>query len=150
LIINARLLSMEASNLVLEFDDPESKETAAARIRGADGVVLIQSFFGNALQITFFHPGGKDSEGTASAETRAFQTANANVVTRWKVNLPRCDHKPKELDWRIIGLMLRNAERRFPEMAADLKVSTRTVKRRVNLMMGSSAFFVQPELDFKK
>jgi hypothetical protein len=46
--------------------------------------------------------------------------------------------------------MLRNAERRFPEMALDLKFSTRTVKRRVNLMMGSSAFFVQPELDFKK
>jgi hypothetical protein len=66
------------------------------------------------------------------------------------VNLPRCEHKPKEIDWRIIGLLLRNAERKFPEVALDLKVSTRTVKRRVNLMMGSSAFFVQPELDFKK
>jgi DNA-binding Lrp family transcriptional regulator len=150
LVVNARLLAMEASNLVLEFDDPESKETAAARIRGADGVVLIQSFFGKTLQVTFFHPSDKGFEGTASNETLAFQTAGATVVTRWRVNLPRCDHKPKEIDWRIIGLMLRNAERRFPEIARDLKVSTRTVKRRVNLMMGSSAFFVQPELDFKK
>jgi len=150
LIVNARLLAMEASNLVLEFDDPESKETAAARIRGADGVVLIQSFFGKALQVTFFHPSEKDSGGGASDETVASRTTGAKVAARWKVNLPRCEHKPREIDWRIIGLMLRNAERRFPEIAQDLKVSTRTVKRRVNLMMGSSAFFVQPELDFKK
>jgi DNA-binding Lrp family transcriptional regulator len=149
-IVNARLLGMEASNLILEFDDPESKETAAARIRSADGVVLIQSFFGRALQVTFFHPREEDSEGGAPAEAITSSTAGATVATRWKVNLPRCEHKPKEIDWRIIGLMLRNAERKFPEMALDLKVSTRTVKRRVNLMMGSSAFFVQPELDFKK
>jgi len=150
LIVNARLLGMEASNIVLEFDDPESKEMAAAQIRGADGVVLIQSFFGRALQVTFLHASEDDSEGGNSNQAVASLATGATVVTHWEVNLPRCEHRPKEIDWRIIGLMLRNAERKFPEIAGGLKVSTRTVKRRVNMMMGSSAFFVQPELDFKK
>jgi DNA-binding Lrp family transcriptional regulator len=150
LIVNARLLGMEASNIVLEFGDLDSKETAASRIRSADGVVLIQSFFGKAIQVTFFHASEDDSEGGNSNQAVASQASGATVVTHWKVNLPRCGHKPKETDWRIIGLMLRDAERRFPEIARDLKVSTRTVKRRVNLLMDSSAFFVQPELDFRK
>src|SRR5260370_37680321 len=41
LVVNARLLALGASNLVLELDDPESMETAAARIRGEDGVDFI-------------------------------------------------------------------------------------------------------------
>ncbi len=150
LIVNARLLGMESSNLVLEFESPESKEAAMMRIREADGVVLIQNFYGKTLQVTVFHEGGDDFERRTSDQIVASPTSGAKLVTRWKVKLPRCEHRPKEIDWRIIGLMLRNAERKFPEIARELRVSTRTVKRRVNLMMGSSAFFIQPVLDLRK
>src|SRR5712664_3579578 len=149
LIVNARLLGMESSNLVLEFDSPESKEAALAGIREKDGVVLIQSFFGKALQVTVLHANGDDLERRESENFASPLTTGAKLTTSWKVNVPRCDHQPKELDWRIVGLMLRNTERKFLEMAGALHVSTRTVKRRVNLMMASSAFFVQPELDFR-
>jgi DNA-binding Lrp family transcriptional regulator len=150
LIVNARLLGMESSNFVLEFPSPESKEAAIPRIREVDGVVLIQNFFDKTLQVTMFRGNGDDSRWGASEIIGSSAIGGAGLITRWKVSLPRCEHKPKEIDWRIIGLMLRNAERKFPEVARELKVSTRTVKRRVNLMMGSSAFFVQPVLDLRK
>jgi DNA-binding Lrp family transcriptional regulator len=149
LIVNARLLGMESSNFVLEFQEPEAKEASIPHIRELDGVVLIQNFFGKALQVTIFHAEG-DGFKWRDSEIIDSPASEARLVTRWKVSLPRCEHKPKEIDWRIIGSMLRNAERKFPEVARELKVSTRTVKRRVNLMMGSSAFFIQPVLDLRK
>src|SRR5467141_3465694 len=110
LIVNARLLGMESSNLVLEFDSPESKEAALSGIREKDGVVLIQSFFGKTLQVTVFHA-SRDGLGRRASENFVSPlTAVAKLTTSWKVNVPRCDHEPKELDWRIAGLMLRNAE----------------------------------------
>jgi hypothetical protein len=43
--------------------------------------------------------------------------------------------------------MLRNAERKITEIAAEIKVSTRTVKRSLNQMMDASAIFIMPMID---
>ena len=144
LIPNARLLGMVSSNVVLDFADQESKDDAVTQIRNAQGTVLIQHFYGKALQVTVFHREAEDPERNLS------QGVAADVVTRWEVKLPRCEHKPKELDWRVIAMMLRNTETKLPEIAAKVKASPRTVKRRVNLMMESSAFFMQPLLNLRK
>jgi DNA-binding Lrp family transcriptional regulator len=145
LIPNARLLGMESSNVVLDFVDQDSKDAATPRIRNAQGAVLIQDFYGKTMQVTVFHREADNPERNLTS-----QGIVADVVTRWKVNLPRCEHKPKEIDWRIIAMMLRNAETKLPQIALRVKASSRTVKRRVNVMMASSAFFMQPLLNLRK
>src|SRR5207244_11785509 len=40
-----------------------------------------------------------------------------------------------KLDWEIVSLLLRDAERKLDEVAEQLKVSKRTLKRRINLMI---------------
>jgi DNA-binding Lrp family transcriptional regulator len=50
----------------------------------------------------------------------------------------------------IIDALLKNADKKIPEIAHELKVSAKTVKRRINMMMGSSAFYLQPILDLRK
>jgi DNA-binding Lrp family transcriptional regulator len=145
LVPNARLLGMSSSNVVLDFKDQESKDAAVPRIRNAQGIVLIQHFYGKALQVTVFHREADDPERNLMSQGIA-----ADVVTLWRVNLPRCEHKPKQVDWRIIAMMLRDAETKLPEVALKVRSSSRTVKRRVNLMMASSAFFMQPLLNLRK
>jgi len=145
LIPNARMLGMASSNVVLDFAGQESKDEAIPKIRSAQGTVLIQDFYGKTLQVTVFHPEVDGPERSIMSQGVA-----AEIVTLWKVKLPKCELKPKELDWRIMGMMLRNAETKLPEIAAKVKASSRTVKRRVNLMMASSAFFMQPILDLRK
>jgi hypothetical protein len=136
---------MESSNIVLEFSDQESKESAEALVRRVPRTILIQNFFGRTMQVTMFHSAAGDPEPSLRA-----QGVRAEVLTRWTVKLPKSEHHPREIDWRIIGLMLRNAETRFPDIAASVKASTRTVRRRVGSMMSSSAFFMQPLLDLRK
>ncbi len=54
------------------------------------------------------------------------------------------------LDWEIIALLVRDAEKKLDEIAEKLRVSTRTVKRRLNMMMRDAAIFTMPMVDLKK
>jgi DNA-binding Lrp family transcriptional regulator len=145
LIPNANVLGMKSSNVLLDFPSPEAKEEAIAKIRKVQGAVLIQDFYGETLQVAIFTREDEDPERSLTSHG-----VKAEVVTSWRVKLPSSEHRPKEIDWRIMAMMLRNVEKKLPEIAAALKVSTRTVKRRVNMMVGSSVFFMQPLLDLRK
>ena len=147
LILNANLLGRESSILALELEDVEKKDRAIAQIGGMDGVVLIQSFYGKTLQVTVF----SENEAELKRQIRNIASiSGGKIFTHWKVNLPRCNHKAKQIDWMIIGVLLKNADKKIPEIAHELRVSAKTVKRRLNMMMESSAFFLQPILDLKK
>ena len=54
------------------------------------------------------------------------------------------------LDWEMVSLLLRDAERKLDEIAKQLRVSTRTVKRRLNMMMKETAIFTMPMVDLRK
>lgn len=77
--------------------------------------------------------------------------SEAKILMHWKAKLPRCNLELKQTDWMIIGKLLKNAEKKIPDIVYELKISTRTVvKRRVNVMMGSSVFLLQPVRDLKQ
>jgi DNA-binding Lrp family transcriptional regulator len=147
LIVNANLLGRESSILALELDDIEKKDEAIAQLTRMDGVVLIQSFYGKSLQVTVFTESQNELEQKIKTVT---SFSRIKIFAHWKVKLPRCSHKAKQTDWMIIGSLLKNADKKIPEIAHELKVSAKTVKRRINMMMGSSAFFLQPILDLKQ
>jgi DNA-binding Lrp family transcriptional regulator len=147
LILNAKLIGKESSIIALELDDIEKKDRAIAQISRMDGVVLIQSFYGKTLQVTVF---SESEEELGRQMKKITSISGGEIFTCWKVKLPRCKHKPKQIDWMIIGALLKKADKKIPEIASELKVSAKTVKRRVSMMMSSSAFFLQPILDLKK
>jgi DNA-binding Lrp family transcriptional regulator len=147
LILNANLLGRESHILALELLDVEKKVRTIAQISQMDGVILIQSFYGKILQVTVF---SKNEEGFERQMKEITSITGSKTFTHWKVKLPRCNHKAKQTDWMIIGSLLENADKRILEIAHELKVSAKTVKRRINMMMGSSAFYLQPILDLRK
>lgn len=147
LILNANLIGRESSIIALELDDIEKKDEAIAQLTRMDGVVLIQSFYGNSLQVTVFSEDEKELQQKLKIIT---SVSTIKIFTHWKVKLPRCNLKPRQIDWMIIGVLLKNADRKIPDIARELKVSAKTVKRRISIMMESSAFFMQPILDLKK
>jgi DNA-binding Lrp family transcriptional regulator len=53
-------------------------------------------------------------------------------------------------DWQIFRLMHHNAGRSVKEVAAEVKVSVRTVKRRLDKMLAASAIFIVPMIDQAK
>src|SRR5207302_7313989 len=59
-------------------------------------------------------------------------------------------YRMAKLDWEVVSFLLRDAERKLDEVAKQLKVSTRTVKRRLNSMMKEAAIFTMPMVDLRK
>jgi DNA-binding Lrp family transcriptional regulator len=147
LILNANLIDRESHILALELGDANKKDRAITQISRVDGVVLIQSFYGKTLQVTVF---SKNEEELRRQMKKISSITGSKIFTHWKVKIPRCSHEAKQTDWMIIGALLKNADKKISEIAHELKVSGKTVKRRINMMMSSSAFYLQPILDLKK
>jgi AsnC-like helix-turn-helix protein len=66
------------------------------------------------------------------------------------MSLPLTKFRMTVTDWQIVRLMLRDAQRSVAEVAAEVKVSVRTVQRRLDNMMAASAIFIVPMIDQAK
>lgn len=58
--------------------------------------------------------------------------------------------KLKLTDWKLIKMLLRNSRESASDIAAEIGISTRTVRRRLALLAESHVFFVDPVVDFKQ
>jgi DNA-binding Lrp family transcriptional regulator len=129
----------------LTFDGPATKEEAISRLKHMDGVNVVASLYGADLLITLF-----DDEGRAASRGLA-TLGSKREPAEWRgISLPPTAFRMTPTDWQIVRLMLRDAERSLAEVAAEVKVSVRTVKRRLDSMMASSAIFIMPIIDQAK
>jgi DNA-binding Lrp family transcriptional regulator len=142
---NPALLGCTAVSLLLEFDASSSKEAAILRLKQEEGVTNIASNYGNSLEVMVFD----DGEGLSSHQLRKIETL-AKVQRVPGMRLPPTSYRMAPTDWQIVKLMLRDAERKVSEVAAQIKISSKSVKRRLDAMMDSSAIFVVPMVDQRR
>jgi DNA-binding Lrp family transcriptional regulator len=129
----------------LTFDGAPTKGEAISRLKEMEGVVVIASFYGSDLLITLF------DDAERSVSKRLAILAPKGGAAEWHgMNLPTTSFRMTPTDWQIVGLMLRDAERSVSEVAAEVKLSARTVKRRLDSMMAASAIFIVPIIDQAK
>jgi DNA-binding Lrp family transcriptional regulator len=129
----------------LGFRSSAAKESAISRLEQMPGVIVIASLYGTDLLVTLF-----DDERRSSSRNLRSLSPSAGPVEWTGMGLPATSFRMTPTDWQIVGLMLRNAERRVDEVASVVRVSSRTVKRRLDGMMAASAAFVMPMIDQAK
>jgi len=147
LVVNPHLIGREAASVELETVDPEAKGIAIPRIMLVEGVTLIFDFHGKGLQVLLFY----ESERALARRIQLIASiCGGGKAIHWKLGFPPCAVEPRRTDWQIIAAMLRNPRRKFSDTAHEMKVSPRTVKRRMILMANGYAFFLQPVLNSEK
>ena len=139
---NPELFGLKSSMMILEFEDQDEKEAALSKLKGVDGVIVLASTYGAGAVITYF-----DDEEQHASKSIMSTKGVAEARSIGGMRLPRTHFRMTLTDWKIVSLMLRNAEEDVTEVARVAKVSTRTVKRRLNLMMDSSSISVMPMVD---
>jgi DNA-binding Lrp family transcriptional regulator len=145
LLPNPSLLGRSFVMQHMTFDGPVSKDEAISRLKQMDGVVVIASLYGTDLLITLFD----DMEHTSSRRLAALRSKGG--AAEWQgMRMPQTSFRMTPTDWQIVTLMLRNAEASVSQVAAEVKVSVRTVKRRLDSMMATSAIFIMPMIDQAK
>jgi DNA-binding Lrp family transcriptional regulator len=133
------------ASLRIEFQDRESKQAAIPRLAQMDGVINIGSAYDTSLLVTVLADQDQDF-------SKLIVGLGVEGEVSWVpgLGLRTTSFRMTRLDWEIVSLLLRDAEKKLDEIAKQLKVSTRTVKRRLNMMMKETAIFTMPMVDLRK
>jgi DNA-binding Lrp family transcriptional regulator len=145
LVPNPSLLGRTFASLRIEFKDRESKEAAIPLLSKVEGVMNIGSTYDKSVLVTLFADEDQDFSKLLIA-----LGVEGEISSVPGLGLRTTNFCMTGLDWEIVSLLLRDAERKLDEIAKQLKVSTRTVKRRLNMMMKENAIFTMPMVDLRK
>ena len=144
LLPNPMVLNRKTSFLLMKSAGLSSKKETISRIESSDGVVQVINYYGDELLITLFD----DSQKRSSDQILKMGEVKSPIVS--EINVPPTCFQMTALDWKICGQLLRNAERKIADITAVVGVSEKTVKRRLNKMLESSAIFILPMIDLRK
>ena len=147
LIPNPRLLDTESSVLELDVDGEERKTLAISQLKLLEGVVLIVNFHGKRLRVVLYY----ENDRALGRKVELMQLiCGSPAELQWKESFPPFHMKMRETDWKIFKSLRRDARKSLSEVAAQVRVSSRTVKRRLSLMEERNAFFLMPVTSYEK
>jgi DNA-binding Lrp family transcriptional regulator len=145
LVPNPDLFGRTFASLRIEFKNRESKQAAIPLLSKVEGVMNIGSTYDKSVLVTVFADENQDFSKPLIA-----LGVEGEISLVPGLGLRTTNFRMTGLDWEIVSLLLRDAERKLDEIAKQLKVSTRTVKRRLEMMMKENAIFTMPMVDLRK
>ncbi len=136
LMINPHLFGREATSVILDVYDPSSKHTMISQIKLIDEVVMIMDFYEKPLRVVFYHEDDRDRE--RRLELIKSICGDKNPIS-WRLGYAPFNAKLKRTDWQILKALRRDSMQSNLEVAQEVGVSARTVKRRLAFMVEARA-----------
>jgi DNA-binding Lrp family transcriptional regulator len=144
LILNPILLGRKAAIVELSVKNQEVKPEVISRLSLLEGVTLIDDFYGNELAVHILY----ENEDALNRQVHLISYLSGHPTpVWWRLGFPPCDLTPTKTEWRIIRSLRMNARGKLSDVAHDLKLSTRTVKRHMLHLVNGNAFYLDPLLD---
>jgi DNA-binding Lrp family transcriptional regulator len=135
LVINPVLLGLELRGMQLDVDREERKKEIIAQLRLIEGVLVIFDFHGRGIRVVFYYPNSSAMERKIRLITSI--CGFEDKVQHWYTKLPAPEKKLRQIDWRILQILLKNPRMEIHPIARQLGISTRTVNRRLRQMSSS-------------
>lgn len=139
---NYRLLGVEG--VVYLFDAPQvaAKYEAIQKTKLVDGIVEVHDFFGGTFCVHFVYHDARDHDKRLSLLKEV--TKCPSCIKFYERVMPTVNITLNSLDWSIIKSLRYSAFKRLSKVAEELRVSIKTVKRRLDRMASSNALIVFP------
>lgn len=115
---------------------------------GIPGVMEVHAFLGRGLCVELASPDDAEAKRRLAAVAGVAGASEPIRFHEW--SFPRVRGRLSPLDWRIVRAMRANGRRPLPEVADELGVSARTVKRRFERMAEQGSVFCVPLVDLSK
>lgn len=142
---NLRLMGYESSCYYLKFEDHADVDGFAGKVQSVEGVVGIYTFTEPDMCINIAYRTPSDLHRKLNLLIGL--AGKAELVKFYDLEMPPAARPLSRLDWRIIKALRGKALRPLSEVADELGVSAKTVKRRFDRMGGEGAFFIIPLVD---
>lgn len=137
--VNPTLVGEELYQIWLDVNQPSSKEDAIKKISLLHGVVVIKNLIGNSLSVMFYC----DGEGAFKKNTALMTAiANSQKLTVVKEPFVRPSITLRTNDLAIIKSLREDPLKSYVQVARELSLSTKTVKRRIETLTDSYAVFL--------
>ena len=142
---NFRHLGLDATAYLFRVPDDDRKAAAIARIEPIDGLVEVHNFLGPEMCVDLSHR--NPTELSKKLRLLADFTGDAAPVRFYERHMPAVASALSPLDWRILKALRYHARRPLAEVAEEVGVSVRTVRRRFDRMAAEGSFFIVPAVD---
>lgn len=143
IVLNPTVLGRVLLRLDLPPLPPARKEALLAQAPHLDGIRWVFDHFEGSVVLALF------TDPVDVARTVALVESLAGVAPEtWQIPTPAAAVELTPLDWRILRALRRDPRRPYNEVAEELGVSAKTVKRRVERLMEGRACFLSGVVDF--
>ncbi len=142
LIINPRLLGLELGSVILDVDDSSiSKEGLISDLKLVDGVVLIFDFLHQGLRVAFYYEDARDFTRKVQLLRALSRSGSSFALEHYS---PPCNMRLRKSDWDILKTLRKEPRKSISGIAAELKLSPKTVRRRLTLLVTNNVFYAIP------
>jgi DNA-binding Lrp family transcriptional regulator len=142
---NFRHLGLQGSAYLFSVPDDDQKAEAIQKVEPIDGLVEIHNFLGPEMCVDMSHRGPEDL--SRKLRLLAEFTGDAAPERIYERHMPSVERTLTRLDWRILKALRYKGRRPLAEVADEVGVSPRTIRRRFDRMAVEGSFFVVPAID---
>jgi DNA-binding Lrp family transcriptional regulator len=148
LLLNPHLIGKEAAIAIVDTAAVSSKSTIISQLKLLDEVLFLYDFYDESLMIVLYY----SSELTLRRRIDLITSicGNSGQPIYLKQEYPSCNAILKKTDWQILKSLRADPMKSVSSIANEVKVSTRTVTRRIAFMTENRAFHSHPIGDIKK
>ncbi len=136
LMMNPGLLGEGVAALEFEVSAGSSKDEVLGKVRLVDGVFMVIDHSGPSAVALFFYP---VEAGVQRRADLILRLAGARAGALTDIPFPRCNMAPSKTDFQIIASRQEDAAKPNRRIAAELGISSRTVRRRFARLVSGGA-----------
>lgn len=145
--LNPTLFGYQAEFVWIDVNPPSTKEEVLRALKSIPNVIGVQNYFDEVIGVSLAYA---NRELLDKEIVRLRRAANSHGTLTAKTPFLPCRMKLKEKDWGIVKSLRRDPRKSYGEVAKELGVSRRTVRRRAEKMIRERVLWALPELDLKK
>jgi len=146
LLVNPCLLGCAAAVIRLGTQDSTLKPLVLSQLLLLEGVVIVVDFRGPTTFVELNYASPDELQRRVELMSTIARSPNPSV---WRTISVPADITMRPRDWKIVRGLMEDARRDLREVAAQVRVSRRTVERRLEAMKDSRAVYLaaQPNFD---
>ncbi len=147
LFLNPSLLDRKDAMVYLESKNSDSIARAIPKLKLVDGIISLTPLHEAGLLVGIYF----QSESTLARQVALIESiCGAKAAMLWTAPYPKFDGKLTKTDWTILQALRKDPRRKVSELSSDLRISARTINRRIRRLNDGNAMFLFLEFDLTK